>query len=228
MMYNRRASRCYRTVKQMVEQGQIGELVRCTWVITDLYRTDAYYTSGSWRGSWQSEGGGILMTQASHQLDLMQWICGMPVSVQARCTTQDRPIKVENEAELFDLSMAHARAFIASAHECPGRNMLEICGTRGRITVENDRALELLLLEQDERNSPERCPSPFEKAPYTVQTWTFDDSDNKVNRQQPYRILYGLPRVVNDAMHISRRIEVIADHPRSISISWKGGKSYYR
>ena len=101
VMYNRRASRCFRTVKQMVEQGQIGELVRCTWVITDLYRTDAYYSSDSWRGSWQSEGGGILMTQASHQLDLMQWICGMPVSVQARCTTQNRPIKVENEAELF-------------------------------------------------------------------------------------------------------------------------------
>ena len=169
VMYNRRASRCFRTVKQMVEQGQIGELVRCTWVITDLYRTDAYYTSGSWRGSWQSEGGGILMTQASHQLDLMQWICGMPVSVQARCTTQNRPIKVENEAELFLTypNGAHGH-FIASAHECPGRNMLEICGTRGRITVENDRALELLLLEQDEREFTRMCPLPFEKAPYTM------------------------------------------------------------
>ena len=183
VMYNRRASRCFRTVKQMVEQGQIGELVRCTWVITDLYRTDAYYSSDSWRGSWQSEGGGILMTQASHQLDLMQWICGMPVSVQARCTTQNRPIKVENEAELFLTypNGAHGH-FIASAHECPGRNMLEICGTRGRITVENDRALELLLLERDEREFTRMCPLPFEKAPYTVQTWTFDDSDNKVQQ----------------------------------------------
>ena len=129
VMYNRRAAQAYRHVKNLVQSGELGELVRCSWIITDLYRTEAYYTSGAWRGTWQGEGGGLLMTQASHQLDLMQWICGMPVSVLARCSTIGRPIQVENEAELFltYLNGAHGH-FIASAHECPGTNLLEICG----------------------------------------------------------------------------------------------------
>lgn len=87
VMYNRRAAQAYRHVKNLVQSGELGELVRCSWIITNLYRTEAYYTSGAWRGTWQGEGGGLLMTQASHQLDLMQWICGMPVSVLARCST---------------------------------------------------------------------------------------------------------------------------------------------
>lgn len=101
VMYNRRAAQAYRHIKNLVQSGELGELVRCSWIITNLYRTEAYYTSGAWRGTWQGEGGGLLMTQASHQLDLMQWICGMPVSVLARCSTIGRPIQVENEAELF-------------------------------------------------------------------------------------------------------------------------------
>lgn len=70
VMYNRRAAQAYRHVKNLVQSGELGELVRCSWIITNLYRTEAYYTSGAWRGTWQGEGGGLLMTQASHQLDL--------------------------------------------------------------------------------------------------------------------------------------------------------------
>lgn len=183
VMYNRRASKCFRAVKQLMEREQIGELVRCTWIITNLYRTDAYYTSGAWRGNWASEGGGLLMTQASHQLDLMQWICGMPVSILAQCVTQNRPIQVENEASLFLTypNGAHGQ-FIASAHECPGQNRLEICGTKGQITVTDDSKIEVVLLEQDERIFTKECSSPFEKVPYTVQSDSFDDSDNKVQQ----------------------------------------------
>lgn len=96
VMYNRRASMAYRHVHDLVQNGSLGELVRASWIITNLYRTDAYYTSSPWRGSWENEGGGLLMTQASHQIDLMQWICGMPVSVTAHCSTIDRSIQVEN------------------------------------------------------------------------------------------------------------------------------------
>lgn len=226
VMYNRRASKCFRAVKQMVEQDQLGELIRCTWIITNLYRTDAYYASGSWRGSWQSEGGGILMTQASHQLDLMQWICGMPVSVQARCSTQDRPIKVENEAELFLTypNGAHGH-FIASAHECPGRNMLEISGTKGRITVEDDSTVELLLLEQDERAFARTCPLPFEKVPYSVQSWTFDDSDNKVQQAATIQNFVwaaeGRETVQCTLAEGLRSLQII--HGAYLS-SWKGGE----
>ena len=183
VMYNRRAAQAYRHVKNLVQSGELGELVRCSWIITDLYRTEAYYTSGAWRGTWQGEGGGLLMTQASHQLDLMQWICGMPVSVLARCSTIGRPIQVENEAELFltYLNGAHGH-FIASAHECPGTNLLEICGTRGRISVRDDSEVEIIRLEEDERTFARSCPSPFEQVSGTVERLTFDDRNNKAQQ----------------------------------------------
>lgn len=123
------------------------------------------------------------MTQASHQLDLMQWICGMPVSVLARCSTIGRPIQVENEAELFltYLNGAHGH-FIASAHECPGTNLLEICGTRGRISVRDDSEVEIIRLEEDERTFARSCPSPFERVSGTVERLTFDDRNNKAQQ----------------------------------------------
>lgn len=183
VMYNRRAAGAYRFIKRAVEDGAIGALVRCTWIITDLYRTDAYYRSGSWRGTWREEGGGLLMTQASHQLDLMQWICGFPTSVMARCSTVERPIQVENEAELFLTYPGGGHGhFIASAHECPGSNLLEICGTMGRITVRDDSTVEILQLREDERSFAKTSPLPFGKVPADRRTLTFDDSDNKVQQ----------------------------------------------
>lgn len=180
VLYNRRASPTFRWAKTEVERGALGELVRCSWTITDLYRTDAYYRSGSWRGTWQSEGGGLLMTQASHQLDLMQWICGMPSTVLARCSSIQRPIVTENEADLlfrYD-NGAHGH-FLASARECPGSNLLEVCGTRGRIRIWDDCEAELLSMDGDEREFAHSCPSPFEKLPFTQKRLSFDGRDNK-------------------------------------------------
>ena len=183
VMYNRRNSQAYQKVRKLVEQGTIGELVRATWLITNLYRPCAYYKTSAWRGSWSSEGGGILMTQASHQLDLMQWICGMPVEVLARCSTVDRDLQVENEAEMFFTyaNGAHGH-FIASSHECPGTNRLEICGTAGRITVIEDAEVQVLRLAEDERGFARACPNPFDKVPSTLEVLTFEDSDNKVQQ----------------------------------------------
>jgi len=179
VMYNRRASPTFQYVKKLLDSRELGDLVRCTWLITDLYRTDAYYQSESWRGSWSGEGGGLLMTQASHQLDLMQWLCGMPRSVSARCFSMERPIVTENEVELLFSYPNGARGqFIASARECPGTNLLEICCTKGKVTVRNDREIEITRLEEDERIFAKTCPSPFEKVQASVQNILFDENSN--------------------------------------------------
>lgn len=183
VMYVRRMSKAYGAIRRLMAEGTIGELVRATWLITNLYRTDAYYASGSWRGTWAGEGGGLLMTQASHQLDLLQWLCGMPASVLARCSTVDRPLQVENEAELFLTYPNGARGhFIASAHESPGTNRLELCGTKGRIVAEDDRTVTVTRLAQDEREHARTCPDPFAKVPSAEEVFTFDDADNKVQQ----------------------------------------------
>lgn len=179
VLYNRRASRVYQYVKDLVSSGTLGELIRATWIITDLYRADAYYQSSPWRGSWSGEGGGLLMTQASHQLDLMQWICGMPNRLWARCSTVDRPIQTENEAELFFTYPNGANGqFIASAHECPGVNRLELCGTRGSITIQNDTDVSLVYLNEDERAFAKTNGSPFAKVSYKKSAVHFELEEN--------------------------------------------------
>lgn len=179
VMYNRRASPAFQYVKRLLDNHDLGELVRCTWLITNLYRTNAYYQGEDWRGSWSKEGGGLLMTQASHQLDLMQWLCGMPSSVLARCFSVERPIITENEVEiLFTYPNGAHGQFISSARECPGTNLLEICCTKGRVSIKEDREIEIIRLQEDERSFAKTCSSPFEKVAGSKQDILFDESSN--------------------------------------------------
>ena len=85
MMFNQRTNHVYRKMHEIVQGGQYGQIKRVNWIITDWYRTQAYYNSGGWRATWAGEGGGVLLNQCPHNLDLLQWICGLPVKVQAFC-----------------------------------------------------------------------------------------------------------------------------------------------
>lgn len=183
VMYNRRASKAFHAIKKMVDSGEIGELVRCSWIITDLYRSHAYHASSPWRGSWAEEGGGLLMTQASHQLDLLQWICGMPREVLARCRTVNRPIAVENEAELLLTFPNGARGqFLASSHEFPGTNLLEICGTKGKITLVNDTHAEVWRMKEDEREFTRNCREQYGRPEITREVLEFFDGENGIQQ----------------------------------------------
>ena len=121
----------------LVQDGTLGAPVRLIWQATAWYRTQAYYDSGSWRATWDGEGGGVLMNQAPHQLDLMQWIFGMPCAVRAVCTEgRFHRIEVEDDAMLFCRYTNGAEAlFIASTGENPGTNRLEITGTAGKLVA---------------------------------------------------------------------------------------------
>ena len=85
IMYNQRTDHFYQKMREMVQSGELGSLKRCVWIITDWYRTQAYYNSGGWRATWAGEGGGVLMNQCPHNLDLWQWIFGMPSAIYANC-----------------------------------------------------------------------------------------------------------------------------------------------
>ena len=122
-----------------MQGGQLGELKRSVWIITNWYRSQHYYDSGSWRATWAGEGGGVLLNQAPHNLDLWQWICGMPVQMTAFCDiAKYHNIEVEDDATLMVRYENGATGlFITTTGECPGTNRLEISGTLGKLVLEN-------------------------------------------------------------------------------------------
>lgn len=149
LMLNQRTAPLYRKVKELLQDGVIGTPQRLIWILTDWYRTQAYYDCCHWRGTWSGEGGGVLMNQGIHQLDLWQWFIGMPKSVSAYCPTgKYHNIEVEDEATIFAKYENGATAtFIITTGEYPGTNRLEITGNQGKIVVE-DNTLRLTGLEK--------------------------------------------------------------------------------
>ena len=166
LMLNQRTNPLYRKAREIVQSGQLGEMKRTVWIITNWYRTQHYYDSGAWRATWAGEGGGVLLNQAPHNLDLWQWICGMPVSVRAECdVARYHRIEVEDDATLFTRYANGATGvFITSTGENPGANRLEIAGTRGRIVLENG-VLKWWKLQEDEAEVRFACPSSFVTIP---------------------------------------------------------------
>ena len=139
-MFNQRTDHKYKKIKSIIESGQLGEMVRVNWIVTDWFRTHAYYGSGSWRATWHGEGGGVLLNQCPHQLDLLQWLTGMPSKVCAFCRFGAKhDIEVEDEVTAYlEYANGASGVFITSTGEAPGTNRLEICGEMGKIVVEND------------------------------------------------------------------------------------------
>ncbi|MCK5172142.1 MAG: Gfo/Idh/MocA family oxidoreductase [Planctomycetes bacterium] len=140
-MLNQRTDPRYIKIKQLIDGGDLGELVRVNWIITDWFRTDAYYNSGTWRATWAGEGGGVLLNQSVHQLDLLAWLCGMPSKVRGFCGLGKRHnIEVEDEVTAFlDYPNGATGVFITTTGEAPGTNRLEICGDNGKVVAEGDR-----------------------------------------------------------------------------------------
>ena len=152
IMFNQRTNDVFAKAREIVKSGALGELKRTVWIITNWYRTQRYYDSAGWRATWAGEGGGVLLNQAPHNLDLWQWICGMPIEVQANCEVgKYHNIEVEDDVTLLTRYENGATGvFVTSTGEFPGTNRLEISGTSGKIVVENGTLKWWKLLE-DER-----------------------------------------------------------------------------
>lgn len=141
VMFNQRTHPLFFRTREIVRGGELGELKRVQWTVTNWYRTQEYYNSGGWRASWAGEGGGVLINQAPHQLDLLQWICGMPAAVWADCSVgKYHRIEVEDDATVFAKYASGATAtFITTTGEYPGTNRLEIAGERGKLVLEDNK-----------------------------------------------------------------------------------------
>lgn len=139
VMFNQRTNPLFAKARDIVKSGQLGELKRTVWIITNWFRTQSYYDSGSWRATWSGEGGGVLLNQAPHNLDLWQWICGMPESVTAFCdVAKYHNIEVEDDVTIFTrYANGGTGVFMTSTGEYPGTNRLEISGDLGKIVLEN-------------------------------------------------------------------------------------------
>ncbi|MGN7457072.1 Gfo/Idh/MocA family protein [Paenibacillus pasadenensis] len=142
LMYNQRMNPLYRKMRELIADGELGELRRINWIITDWYRPQSYYDSGGWRATWAGEGGGVLMNQSPHNLDLFQWITGlMPSRIRAFCGFgKHRDIEVENDVTAYaEYANGATGVFITSTCDAPGTNRLEISGERGKLVAEDGK-----------------------------------------------------------------------------------------
>lgn len=141
IMFNQRTNPIYKKAREIVQSGALGVPKRLVWVVTNWYRTQAYYDSGSWRATWNGEGGGVLLNQAPHNLDLWQWIFGMPNKIRAFCAAgKYHNIDVEDDVTIYgEYENGATATFISTTGEAPGTNRLEISGDLGKLVLEDGK-----------------------------------------------------------------------------------------
>lgn len=157
IMFNQRSNPLYRRMKEIVDAGEIGEILRSSWIITTWWRPQVYYEQSAWRATWGGEGGGVLVNQAPHQLDLWQWICGVPRSVFAKAGFgMRRDIAVEDEVTILaDFGDGRTGTFVTCTHDLQGTDRFEILGSRGKIVVEDSRTATVHRYARPEREISE-------------------------------------------------------------------------
>ena len=140
IMYNQRTNPVYQKLRDLIKSGELGALKRTNWILTNWYRPQSYYDSGGWRATWAGEGGGVLINQDPHQLDLWQWICGMPVKVRAFCHYgKYHDIEVEDDVTAYvEYENGATGVFVTGTADAPGTNRLEVTGDMGKAVIEND------------------------------------------------------------------------------------------
>jgi len=162
-MFMQRTDPHYKEIKRLIQE-ELGEIRRTNWIITDWFRPEAYYASGGWRATWKGEGGGVLLNQCPHNLDLFQWLCGMPRRVRAFAALgKCHNIEVEDEVTAYlEYPNGATGVFVASTGEAPGTNRLEIAGDRGKLVLEEGKITFLRTAVPVSRFLKE-CPESFAK-----------------------------------------------------------------
>ena len=140
IMFNQRTRKGHQQMRKLVQSGDLGEIKRTMYVLTDWFRTQYYYDTAGWKGTWQGEGGAVLLNQSPHNLDLWQWICGMPKRVRAFCKMgHHHHIETEDEVTAYvEYENGATGTFVTSTGEAPGTQFLEIASDRGKVVMQGD------------------------------------------------------------------------------------------
>lgn len=182
IMFNQRTNPLFAQAREILQSGQLGVPKRLVWIVTNWYRTQAYYDSGKWRATWSGEGGGVLLNQAPHNLDLWQWIFGMPKRIRAFCSVgKYHHIAVEDDATIYaEYDNGATATFITTTGEYPGTNRLEIAGDLGKLVLEEGKLTWWKLSE------PERqyCFDADACSPPELTQVTFEDTPSKSGHAQ--------------------------------------------
>lgn len=176
IMWNQRTTPIFQRAREIVQSGALGAPKRMVWIVTNWYRSQAYYDSGDWRATWSGEGGGVLLNQAPHNLDLWQWIFGMPSRIRAFCTEgKYHHIEVEDDATIYaEYENGASAVFITSTGEYPGTNRLELSGDKGKMVLENG-TLRFWKLNTPEREACFTETAGFPKWELTEEEYTPND-----------------------------------------------------
>ena len=168
MMFNQRTNPVYIKTRKLVQSGEFGEMRRVSWIITNWYRPQAYYNSGAWRATWSGEGGGVLLNQCPHNLDLWQWICGMPAKIYTKMSFGKwHDIEVEDDVTaMVEYPNGATGTFVTTTGDWPGSNRLEITMDKAKIVVENNQ-IHLWELEMTEQEFTATSTIPFSQPKFT-------------------------------------------------------------
>ena len=229
MMFNQRTNSYFRKMHDLVQGGTLGAVKRVSWIITNWYRPQAYYDSGNWRATWDGEGGGVLLNQCPHNLDLLQWICCMPSSVRAFCHNGKwHKIEVEDDVTAYlEYPNGATGTFITSTADAPGTNRFEVTLEWGKLVNENNTNLTLYKLDMNEREFCKTAKGGFDSPGVTAEKIETDGSNEQhigVIKAFAGRILRGTPLIaegsegingltLSNAMHLSSWLETTVKLP---------------
>ena len=153
IMFNQRTNKLYQRIKEIIASGELGEIRRSNWIINTWWRPDSYYRQSDWRATWGGEGGGVLVNQAPHQLDLWQWICGVPTKVYSKIKYGcHRDIVVDNDVTIVtEYANGATGSFITCTHDACGTDRLEIDLDKGKIVVDDSKTATVYRLNKSEK-----------------------------------------------------------------------------
>ena len=162
IMMNQRTNCIYRKMREIVKSGDLGEIKRTSLIITDWYRPQVYYDSGDWRATWSGEGGGVLLNQCPHNLDLWQWICGMPTKIHAKLHYGKwHDVEIEDDVSAYcEYANGATGTFVTTTGDTPGTNRFEITLEKGKLVAE-DGVLKMWVNEMTEKEFSKTNENPF-------------------------------------------------------------------